>query len=105
MARSKVVVTREETDSKPLGGARGRNGRRPYTASYWKEKQKSDVKGNAPTTSKCALKGVLQDEGSHVIEHQERDLIIARGGIKGEASESSEDSLGNEKKDEVLHGL
>ncbi|KAK9167130.1 hypothetical protein Scep_002321 [Stephania cephalantha] len=47
-----------------------------------------------------ARKGVLQDEGSHVAEHREMDLIIARGESEGEASESSEDSVGNEEREE-----
>ncbi|KAK9168844.1 hypothetical protein Syun_000984 [Stephania yunnanensis] len=101
MAGSKAVVTREETGSEPLGGARGHGGRRPPIASYQKEKQKIETKVNAPATSKRAQKGVLEDEGSHIAEHWERDLMIARGGSQGEASQFSEDSLGNEEIEEV----
>ncbi|KAK9166968.1 hypothetical protein Scep_002159 [Stephania cephalantha] len=101
MARSKAIVTREETGSDPLGGARGRGGWRPQIASYRKEKQKLETKVKAPKASTRARKAVVEDEGSHIAEHQERDLMIARGGSQGEASESSEDSLGNEKKEEV----
>ncbi|KAK9111581.1 hypothetical protein Scep_019100 [Stephania cephalantha] len=97
MARSEAVVAREESGNVSLRGARGRGGRRPHTASYRNEKQKIEMKVNAPATSTCARKGVLQDEGSHVAEHRERDLMIARGGSESEASESSEDSLGNEE--------
>ncbi|KAK9094609.1 hypothetical protein Scep_026078 [Stephania cephalantha] len=50
------------------------------TASYRKEKQKTDAKCNAPLMIRPARKGVLQDEGSHIVEHQERDLIIVGGG-------------------------
>ncbi|KAK9158489.1 hypothetical protein Scep_005063 [Stephania cephalantha] len=53
---------------------------------------------NAPATSRRARKGVLQNEVSYVIEHQERDLIIARGRTEGESFESSEDSLGKDEK-------
>ncbi|KAK9087415.1 hypothetical protein Syun_029809 [Stephania yunnanensis] len=49
--------------------------------------------------SRCARKGV--DGGSHVAEHREKGLIIARGGTEGEASEFFEDLLGNEKREEV----
>ncbi|KAK9088820.1 hypothetical protein Scep_027902 [Stephania cephalantha] len=100
MARSKAIVTSEKTSSKPLGSARGRGGRRPHATSYQKEKQKIEIKVNAPATSIHALKCVLQDEGSHVAKHQERDLMIACNGSQGEASESSEDSLRNEEREE-----
>ncbi|KAK9132734.1 hypothetical protein Scep_012262 [Stephania cephalantha] len=99
MARSKAVVTREDTGSEPLGGARGRGGWRPKNASYWKEKQKIKMKVNALVMSTHALKGVLENEGSYIAEHRERDLMIAHGGSQGEASESSEDSLGNEERE------
>ncbi|KAK9094950.1 hypothetical protein Scep_026419 [Stephania cephalantha] len=59
-------------------------------------------KVNAQATSTRARKGVLQDEGSHIVEHRELDLIIAHGGSQGEASESSDDSLGNEERGEDL---
>ncbi|KAK9094964.1 hypothetical protein Scep_026433 [Stephania cephalantha] len=70
----------EETGSEPLG----------------------DTKGNALATSICAQKDALHDEGSYVAKLQEMDLIIARGGTKGEASESYEDSLGNDEREEVM---
>ncbi|KAK9093079.1 hypothetical protein Syun_027990 [Stephania yunnanensis] len=47
-------------------------------------------------------KGVLQDEGSHIVKRQENDPIIARDGTEGEAFESSEDSLGSEKIGEAM---
>ncbi|KAK9158628.1 hypothetical protein Scep_005202 [Stephania cephalantha] len=101
IARSKAVVTKEETSSDPLGGARGRGGRRPQTASYRKEKQKLETNVKAPEASTRARKGVVEDDGSHIAEHWERDLMIARGGSQDETSESSEDSLGNEEREEV----
>ncbi|KAK9101251.1 hypothetical protein Scep_024681 [Stephania cephalantha] len=58
------------------------------------------MKVNASATSTRALKGVLEDKGSHIAEHRESDLMIARGGSQGEASESSEDSLENEEREE-----
>ncbi|KAK9160700.1 hypothetical protein Syun_007041 [Stephania yunnanensis] len=82
MAHSKAVVTRKDVGSKSLGGAHGHGGRRSHIASYRKEKQKTYAKGKAPSTSRRARKVVLQDEGSHVPEHQERDLVIARGGTE-----------------------
>ncbi|KAK9148428.1 hypothetical protein Scep_007185 [Stephania cephalantha] len=100
MARSKAVVTREETGSDPLGGARGRGGRRPQTAAYRKEKQKLESKVKAPEASTRSRKGVVEDEGSRTTEHRERDLMIARGGSQGEASEYSEVSLRNEEREE-----
>ncbi|KAK9157832.1 hypothetical protein Scep_004406 [Stephania cephalantha] len=99
IARSKVVVTRDETSSEPLRGTRSHGGRRPQTSSYWKEKQKIDAKGKAPATSRHARKDVLQDEGYHVVEHREKDLLIARGGTEGDASESSNESIGNEERE------
>ncbi|KAK9157864.1 hypothetical protein Scep_004438 [Stephania cephalantha] len=89
MARSKTIVTRKETSSESLGGARGRGGRRPPTASARKEKQKIHMQASGPTSSRRSRKGVLQDESSHVAEHWERDLTIARGETEGEESESS----------------
>ncbi|KAK9140639.1 hypothetical protein Scep_010320 [Stephania cephalantha] len=97
MARSKAVVTREETGSEPLGGVRGRGGRRPPTTSAQKEKQEIRMQANVPASSRRPRKGVLQDESSHVAEHRERDLTIARGESEGEAFESSDDSLGNKE--------
>ncbi|KAK9108040.1 hypothetical protein Syun_024051 [Stephania yunnanensis] len=47
------------------------------TASYQKEKQKLEMNANAPKASTRARKGVLEDEGSHIAEHRERDLMIA----------------------------
>ncbi|KAK9166996.1 hypothetical protein Scep_002187 [Stephania cephalantha] len=41
------------------------------------------------------------DDGSHVAEHREKDLMLARGGSEGEASESFDDSLGNEEREKV----
>ncbi|KAK9094401.1 hypothetical protein Scep_025870 [Stephania cephalantha] len=72
MHRFKADVTREETDSEPLGAISTR-----------------------------ARKGVLEYEGSHIVEHRERDLMIAHGGSQGEASQSTEDSLRNEEREEV----
>ncbi|KAK9168589.1 hypothetical protein Syun_000729 [Stephania yunnanensis] len=91
--------------SDPLGGARGRGGRRPQTTSYLKEKQKLETKVKAPEASTLALKSVVEDEGSHIIEHRERDLIIARGGSQGEASESSRTHLGMKKEKKVCFRL
>ncbi|KAK9100558.1 hypothetical protein Scep_023988 [Stephania cephalantha] len=56
-----------------------------------REKQKTYTKGNAPATNRRDQKVVPQDEGSHVAEHREKDLIVAPGGTEGEASEFSED--------------
>ncbi|KAK9121129.1 hypothetical protein Syun_018746 [Stephania yunnanensis] len=44
----------------------------------------------------------MQDEDSNVAEHRERDLMIARGGSESEASESSEDSIGNEEREKCI---
>ncbi|KAK9106907.1 hypothetical protein Syun_022918 [Stephania yunnanensis] len=100
MARSKAVVTKDETGSNPLRDARGRGGRRPQIASYRKEKQKLETKVKTPEASTLSRKGVVEDEDSYITEPRERDLIIARGGSQGEASESSEHSLGNEEIEE-----
>ncbi|KAK9169016.1 hypothetical protein Syun_001156 [Stephania yunnanensis] len=102
MARSKAVVTREETVSDHLGGACGRGGRRPHTASYRKEKQNLETEVKAQKASTHACKGVVEDEGSHIAKHRERGLMIAQGGSQGEAFESSKDSLGNEEREECL---
>ncbi|KAK9114288.1 hypothetical protein Syun_021085 [Stephania yunnanensis] len=76
MDHSKATTTREETGSELLRGTCGRSSRRPQTASYQKEKQKIDAK--------------------------EMDLVIARAGIEGDASESSDESLGNEEREQGL---
>ncbi|KAK9157651.1 hypothetical protein Scep_004225 [Stephania cephalantha] len=100
MARSNAVVIREEAGREPLGGARGRGGRRPPTASAREEKQKIHMQASGPASSRRPRKAVLQDESFNVAEHREMDLMIARGETKGEASESSDDSLGNEEIEE-----
>ncbi|KAK9125295.1 hypothetical protein Scep_014141 [Stephania cephalantha] len=41
---------------------------------------------NAPAMSIRARKDVLQSEASHIAQHREMDLIIARGGIEGRSS-------------------
>ncbi|KAK9151018.1 hypothetical protein Syun_009327 [Stephania yunnanensis] len=87
MARSKAIVTKEETSSEPLGGAHGRGSRRPPIISYQKEKQKIDTKVNAPATRRRPRKGVQQYKGSHLVEHQETYLIINCGKTKGQSSE------------------
>ncbi|KAK9128497.1 hypothetical protein Syun_017294 [Stephania yunnanensis] len=60
------------------------------------------MKGNAPTNNRHAWKGALQDKGSHIAEHRKKDLIIARGGSEGEASESFKGSLRNERREEKV---
>ncbi|KAK9087483.1 hypothetical protein Syun_029877 [Stephania yunnanensis] len=77
IARSKAVVTKEETGSDPLGGARGCGGWRSQIASYRKEKRNLEIEVKVPEVSTCACKGVVEDEGSHIVEHRERDLMIA----------------------------
>ncbi|KAK9113766.1 hypothetical protein Syun_020563 [Stephania yunnanensis] len=67
-----AIVTREETDSDPLGGAHGRGGRQPHTASYLKEKKRLETKVKAPEASTCSRKGVVKDEGSHIAKHRKR---------------------------------
>ncbi|KAK9128711.1 hypothetical protein Syun_017508 [Stephania yunnanensis] len=84
--------------SEPLGGARGRGGRRPTTTFYPKEKQKIDTMANASAMSIRARKDVLQGEGFHIAQHREMDLIIVCGRTEGEAFESSDDSLENKEK-------
>ncbi|KAK9169430.1 hypothetical protein Syun_001570 [Stephania yunnanensis] len=79
MVRSKAVVIREETGSEPLGGARGRGGRRPPTASAHKEKQNIHMQASGPPSSRRPRKVVLQDESSNDVEHREMDQMIARG--------------------------
>ncbi|KAK9168717.1 hypothetical protein Syun_000857 [Stephania yunnanensis] len=101
MACYKEVITGEETGSELLGSARSRGGQRSHTASYLKEKQKTDTNGNAPATSRRGQKGVLQNEVLYVTKHQERDLIIARDRTEGETFESSEDLLGNDEKKKI----
>ncbi|KAK9111428.1 hypothetical protein Scep_018947 [Stephania cephalantha] len=44
-----------------------------------------------------ARKGVPQDEGFHVSDYKEREIIIAFSGIEGEAFESFDDLLRNEE--------
>ncbi|KAK9093035.1 hypothetical protein Syun_027946 [Stephania yunnanensis] len=71
MAHSKAVVIRAEIGNEPLNGSLV-----PMVGDR-KEKQKIEMKVNAPATSTSAWNGVPQDEGTHVAEHRERDLMIA----------------------------
>ncbi|KAK9144788.1 hypothetical protein Sjap_004691 [Stephania japonica] len=82
----------------PLRGTWG--DQKPQTAYYRKEKQKIEGKDKVPAMRTRARKVALQDEGSHVVEYQERDLVIACGGIEGDASESSPEFIGNEEREE-----
>ncbi|KAK9125222.1 hypothetical protein Scep_014068 [Stephania cephalantha] len=91
---------KDETGSEPLGGACSHSGWRPPTASNRKDKQKIHTQASGLASSRRPRKGVLQDKASHVVEHHERDLTIARGQTEGEVSESSDDSLGNEETEE-----
>ncbi|KAK9159381.1 hypothetical protein Syun_005722 [Stephania yunnanensis] len=79
MARSKAVVIREEIDSEPLGGARGRG-----------------------AMSTRARKGVLQDGGSHIAENRERDSMIARGGSAVKPPRLLRTHLGMKKENKIM---
>ncbi|KAK9132725.1 hypothetical protein Scep_012253 [Stephania cephalantha] len=43
-----------------------------------------------------------KDEGFHVVDYRERDLVIAHGGTEGDASESSRSPLGMKKEKNVI---
>ncbi|KAK9158216.1 hypothetical protein Scep_004790 [Stephania cephalantha] len=89
MARSKTPVTREKVGVEVSRGNRGRGGRRPPTASYQKEKEKVDVKGNEKTVGNRAKNVQLHDEGSNIDTRRQKDLLVARGEDEAHTSESS----------------
>ncbi|KAK9158089.1 hypothetical protein Scep_004663 [Stephania cephalantha] len=91
MAHSKASVTREEVGIEVSRGNRGRGGRRPPTASYWKEKKqdKVDLKGKGKIGGRRAKKLELHDEGSNIDAQRHSDLVVARGEDEMHASESS----------------
>ncbi|KAK9121900.1 hypothetical protein Syun_019517 [Stephania yunnanensis] len=79
MACSKTPVTREEVGVEVLRGNRGRGGRRPPTASYWKEKEKENVdgKGKAKIDGNRARNLQLHDEGSNIDTQRRKDLVVS----------------------------
>ncbi|KAK9121405.1 hypothetical protein Syun_019022 [Stephania yunnanensis] len=90
MARPKLPVTREEVGAEVPRPNRGRGGRRPQTASFWKEKQKGneDVKGKAKVDGTRGRLH-LHDGGSTLDVGRPEDLVVAGGEEEGHASESS----------------
>ncbi|KAK9111600.1 hypothetical protein Scep_019119 [Stephania cephalantha] len=102
MARSKAVVTRKEIDSDPLGGARGRGGpRRDLLLDSQNFCRSIPTGAFCRRCLDCATDPRLPLTERKSKSLKPRDLMIARGGSQGEAFESSEDSLGNEEREEV----